>query len=109
MVLFADLGEGKILPVAKSDDGSRFQISWTSELSKSYSNSYEIKVHDEEGLSNLKRAQRKESKEEVTPLFKINFSHPGTYRGPWFQTEMIASVISILVWWVAYTHKSKLD
>ncbi|XP_015784487.1 translocon-associated protein subunit delta [Tetranychus urticae] len=109
LVLYADIGNNKILPVAKSSDGSRFQVSWTADLAKSYSASYEIKIHDEEGLSNLKRAQRKESKEDVTPLFKINFSHPGTYRGPWLQTELIATVISILVWWVAYSHKSKLD
>ncbi|XP_074598000.1 translocon-associated protein delta isoform X2 [Brevipalpus obovatus] len=102
--LFADMGD-KIVPVTKSADGRTFQVSWVKPLDKSYSKTYEIKVYDEEGYSQLKRAQRSNTDAGVNPLFKIDLRHPGTYKGPWLQSERVAAVASILVCYLAFKQK----
>lgn len=102
--LFADMGD-KIVPVTKSADGRTFEVSWVKPLDKSYSKTYEIKVYDEEGYSQLKRAQRSNTDAGVNPLFKIDLRHPGTYKGPWLQSERVAAVASILVCYLAFKQK----
>ena len=108
--LFAEVPslKGKQLPVVRSIDGQNYQVSWTEELKKAYSGTYEINVYDEEGFSQLKRAQRKEGKSDVEPMFKLKLNHRGTYEGPWIQTEMFAVILFICLYWFAYSHKSNL-
>lgn len=84
------------------------QVSWTEELSKSSSGVHEIPVYDEEGFAQLRKQQRDGDVESVKALFKISLSFGGTYRGPWLQTELIASLIAVLLWYIAYSAKSKL-
>lgn len=108
LTLFADIGDGKMVPAIRSKDGNKFQISWTQDMKKASANNYDIKVYNAEGLSQLKRLQKKESKAAVEPLFKLSLSHPGTYRGPWFQTEFIATVVFLVVWWFADSYRSKI-
>lgn len=106
--LFADVGN-KIVPVTRSLVENVFQVSWTQDLTKAYSATHNIKLYDEEGLSNLKRAQRKETREEVTPLYTISLKHPGIYNRPWFQAERIASLAFIAVWYLAFKHKMEFN
>ena len=106
MTLFADLGDGRILPAIRSNNGNKFQISWTHKMNKASAQNFDIKIYDEEGISQLKRSQRKDSKIVIEPLFKLSLLHPGTYRGPWFQTEFIATIVFIVVWWFADSYRT---
>lgn len=116
LVLFAEVdGVKRSIPVMKSVDGTTYQISWTSEelVKPSLSSSYKIystKVYDEEGYAQLRKAQRKAdgSGSDVKPLFSLDVPHPGTYKGPYLQTELIAAFLSVFVWWSAYLAKAKL-
>lgn len=96
------------MPVAKSVVENVYQVSWTQDLVKAYSGTHEIKLYDEEGLSNLKRAQRSDS-QGIEPLYTINLKHPGTYNKPWFQTERIAALASIAVCYLAFKHKMEFN
>uniref|UniRef100_A0A131Z408 Translocon-associated protein subunit delta n=1 Tax=Rhipicephalus appendiculatus TaxID=34631 RepID=A0A131Z408_RHIAP len=107
--LYADV-RGKIVPVVKSTESNDYQVSWTEELNKAQSGDYLIRVYDEEGYGALRKAQRSgEGAQGVTPLFTINVHHPGTYRGPWVQSEFVAVLVAALLWYFAYSAKAKLQ
>ncbi|RWS01834.1 translocon associated complex TRAP delta-subunit-like protein [Dinothrombium tinctorium] len=109
LTLFADIPSlNKQLPVVKASNGEHYQVSWTEDVNKASSASYEIRVYDEERFAQFRRAQRKESKEEVKPLLTLTLNHYGTYKGPYIQTEMVAAILAIALYWFAYTNKSKL-
>jgi len=107
--LYVDIG-GKIVPAIKSVDvRNKFQISWTEEPKKISSGTHTIKVYDEEGYAAVRKAQRNEEDSSAIPhLFVVEIYHSGTYNGPWFQSEFIAATASVLIWYWAYTAKSKL-
>jgi len=107
--LYVDIN-GKIVPAIKSVDvRNKFQISWTEEPKKLASGTHTIKVYDEEGYAAVRKAQRSEEDISTVPhLLVVEIYHSGTYNGPWFQSEFIAAIASILIWYWAYTAKSKL-
>jgi len=77
-------------------------------LSKSSSGSYSIPIYDEEGFAQLRKAQRGGDSASVKPLFSLEFYHSGPYKGPWIQTELVATLAAVILWWSAYTAKNKL-
>jgi len=109
IALFADVN-GKTIPAIKSIDGKSYQISWTEELAKSRSASFEIPVYDEEGFAQLRKAQRGGGDASGVPnsLFSLTHNYYGTYKGPWIQTELVAAIAAVALWWFAYTNKAKL-
>ncbi|XP_023211689.1 translocon-associated protein subunit delta-like [Centruroides sculpturatus] len=109
MTLYADIN-GKALPVMKSMDNNKYQVSWTDELSKVSAITYPVRIYDDEGFSMLRKAQRNgEDTSNIKPLFLLNISHAGTHLGPWVQSEFVAAVTAVLLWYLAYTAKSKLQ
>ncbi|KAK9500764.1 hypothetical protein O3M35_001962 [Rhynocoris fuscipes] len=105
--LFADVN-GKIFPAVQLSKDS-YQVSWVEEISKARSGTYTINFYDEEGYALLRKAIRNyEQTSSVKPLFNISIHHPGTYQGPWLNSEFLAAAIAILVWYMAFTVKSKL-
>jgi len=108
--LYVDLN-GKIVPAIKSiDNKNKFQISWTEEPKKLSSGTYVIKVYDEDGYAAVRKAQRNEEDISAVPhLFTLDVYHSGTYNGPYFQSEFVATVLSVLIYYWAYTAKSKLS
>lgn len=109
MTLYADIN-GKALPVMKSMDNNRYQISWTDELSKVTAITYPVRIYDDEGFSILRKAQRNgEDTSNIKPLFLLNINHAGTHLGPWVQSEFVAAITAVLLWYLAYTAKSKLQ
>ena len=106
--LYADVN-GKILLVTKSQDGKNFQVSWTEESGKASSGTHTVQVYDEEGYSALRKAQRSGEDSSSVPVFTtLSIYHPGTYRGPWFQSEFLASILFVIIWYFAYSAKTKL-
>nr|BAN21296.1 translocon-associated protein, delta subunit [Riptortus pedestris] len=105
--LYAEVN-GKTFPVVHVTKDS-YQISWVEELAKSRSGEHTINFFDEEGYANLRKAFRNsEQATAVEPLFTIKLNHPGTYQGPWLNSEFMAAAVAAFVWYMAYTSKSKL-
>lgn len=105
--LYAEVN-GKTLPAAKTGD-NKYQVSWVEEVKKSRSGDYSLNLYDEEGYGALRKALRSgEDVSSVKPLVTIVVNHPGAYQGPWVNSEFMAAVLSILVWYLAFTAKSKL-
>lgn len=106
--LYADVA-GRTLPATKTGEPNKYQVSITDEPKKLPSGAYEIRFFDEEGFALLRKAQRSgESTGTLKPLFTITLNHPGIWSGPLIQSEFVAAMTAIIVWWMAYTQRGKL-
>merc|ERR1712137_1189884 len=109
--LHADV-KGTYLPVIRvgEPDSNRYQISWTEEVKKAAARSVVVDLYDDEGYSAVKRALDKgeDPKTTVKPLTSVTIDYPGAYKGPWFNSELIASVAASLVFYFAYSSKASL-
>ena len=105
--LYAEI-KGKTFPAVKSADGSKYQVSWTEDSSKVASGSQDIKVYDEEGFAALRKAQRNGDKTDIPSTFSVSLYHLGTYYGPWVQSEFLAATCSVVLWYIAFSARSKL-
>ncbi|XP_004925129.2 translocon-associated protein subunit delta [Bombyx mori] len=104
--LYAEV-DGKSLTAARIGE-NKYQISWTEEPAKARSGVHQINILDEEGWASLRRARRADPAASVAPLLAIQLSHPGSYSGPWVNSEILATFISILVAYTALRNKSKI-
>ncbi|CAB3222640.1 unnamed protein product [Arctia plantaginis] len=104
--LYAEV-DGKPLSAARIAE-NKYQVSWTEEPAKARSGVHEVHILDEEGWASLRRARRADPKATVAPLIAIQLHHPGSYSGPWVNSEVLATAISILVAYTALRNKSKI-
>ncbi|XP_059044883.1 translocon-associated protein subunit delta [Achroia grisella] len=104
--LYAEV-EGRPLTAARIGE-NKYQVSWTEEPTKARAGLHEIHVLDEEGWASLRRARRADPAATVSPLLAIQLQHPGSYSGPWVNSEILATGLSILVAYVALRNKSKI-
>ncbi|XP_055958549.1 translocon-associated protein subunit delta-like [Patella vulgata] len=106
--LFADVA-GRMIPAVRTTVTNQYQITITDEYKALRSGNYEARFYDEEGFSALKKARRNnEDVSAITPLFTITISHGGVWQGTYIQSEFVAACVAILVWWLAFSTKSKL-
>ncbi|TRY70963.1 hypothetical protein TCAL_11625 [Tigriopus californicus] len=106
--LFADIN-GAVMPVIRSQDGSKYQVSWTESLKAAKKGDRPIRLYDEEGFAAVKRIlERDEDPSSVKPLVQIEINYPGAYTGPWMKSEHLASLMIFLVFYLAYSSKNGL-
>lgn len=86
---------------------NKFQVSWTDEISKASSGTYDVAFYDEEGFHLFKKAQRTTAN-DIKPLFTINFSHSKPYRGPLYQSEFVVLVIGIVMSYFAIYYRFQI-
>ncbi|KAI2800739.1 hypothetical protein RDWZM_010517 [Blomia tropicalis] len=103
---FANLN-GRTLAVVRDDVTKKYQVSWTQELAKSSSGSYEITVFDDEGFQQLRKAQRA-GEREPKPLLSLSYSHSSPYRGPFVQNEFAALLGLLVLSYVAISYRFKI-
>ncbi|XP_031566352.1 translocon-associated protein subunit delta-like isoform X3 [Actinia tenebrosa] len=107
--LYAEVN-GNVMPVTRSADDTKYQVSWSVAHKKAPSGTYKINFMDEEGYSNYRKAQRSGESTEIKPLFTLDINHKGAGReGLWVQTEFLAVVAALLIWWSANNIKNKIQ
>merc|ERR1711971_638542 len=107
--LYADIG-GRTLPVAKTGKPDSYQVSFSDEHKSLPKGTYSVKLYDEEGYAALRKMQRSgEGADTVEPLHTLSLSHNGVWKGPFVQSEFVAAMVAILVWYLAYSARSKLQ
>jgi len=107
--LYVDFN-GRTFPVSRVIDSDKYQVSFTEEHKKLPSGRYVVRFFDEELYGDVRKAQRSgEDTSTVKSLFDVNFHHQGASHGPWIQTEHIATGLAAIVWYYAYTTRSKLQ
>ena len=87
MALYADVS-GKQFPVTRGQDVGRYQVSWSLEHKSAHAGTYEVRFFDEESYSLLRK---------------------GTWNGPWVSTEVLAAVIGIVIYYLAFSAKSHIQ
>merc|ERR1711899_524759 len=101
--------EGAMIQVAKSKDGSKYQVGWSTEMKKAKTGDYEISLYDEDGYAAIKRVvERGEDIATVKPIATVFINYPGAYKGAYIGSELVAAGIAILIFYFAYTAKGKL-
>ncbi|KAK2885720.1 hypothetical protein QQF64_020851 [Cirrhinus molitorella] len=109
VALYADVN-GKQFPVTRGQDVGKYQVSWSVPHKQASSGTYQVKFFDEESYSTLRKAQRNnEDVDDIKPLFSVNVDHRGAWSGPWVSTEVLAALIGILVYYLAYSTKSAIQ
>jgi len=109
--LFAEIESGVLVPVAIAPESNTYQVSWVKDHKKAPTGTIAIKMYDEEGYTAYRKQQRSEGGDaaEVAPLFTVNIEHPGVAKeGLFVQTEFIAVVGALLVWWCANSLRSQI-
>ncbi|CAG9855212.1 unnamed protein product [Phyllotreta striolata] len=105
--LYAEV-EGNISPVSIVGN-NRYQVSWTEEAKTAKSGDRVIRLFDEDGYTTYKKASRsKEDTQNVPALVNVVLSHPGAYNGPWLKSEFIATILSLLVAYIAVSSRAKV-
>uniref|UniRef100_A0A4X2LQT8 Translocon-associated protein subunit delta n=2 Tax=Vombatus ursinus TaxID=29139 RepID=A0A4X2LQT8_VOMUR len=109
VALYADVN-GKQFPVTRGQDIGRYQVSWSLEHKSASSGTYEVKFFDEESYSLLRKAQRSnEDVSAIRPLFTVSVDHRGAWNGPWVSTEVLAAMIGMVVYYMAFSAKSNIQ
>ncbi|XP_026776742.1 translocon-associated protein subunit delta [Pangasianodon hypophthalmus] len=109
VALYADVN-GKQFPVTRGQDVGKYQVSWSVPHKQASSGTYQVKFFDEEAYSVLRKAQRNnEDVEAIKPLFSVNVEHRGAWSGPWVSSEVLAAVIGIVLYYLAYSTKSSIQ
>ncbi|XP_074134788.1 translocon-associated protein subunit delta [Sminthopsis crassicaudata] len=109
VALYADVN-GKQFPVTRGQDIGRYQVSWSLEHRSAHSGTYEVKFFDEESYSLLRKAQRSnEDISAIRPLFTVSVDHRGAWNGPWVSTEVLAAMIGMVVYYMAFSAKSNIQ
>ncbi|KAF7209777.1 translocon-associated protein subunit delta [Nothobranchius furzeri] len=109
VTLYADVN-GRQFPVTRGQDVGKYQVSWSLPHKQATSGSYQVKFFDEESYSALRKAQRNnEDINAIQPLFSVNIDHRGAWNGPWVSTEVVAALIGILVYYLAFSAKSTIQ
>lgn len=109
VALYADVN-GRQFPVTRGQDVGKYQVSWSLPHKQASSGTYQVKFFDEESYSSLRKAQRNnEDVDAIQPLFSVNVDHRGAWNGPWVSTEVLAAVIGILVYYLAFSAKSTIQ
>jgi translocon-associated protein subunit delta len=105
--LYADI-DGALVPVSQSLDGSKYQVSWIKEVKKAKTGDHSVPLYDVEGYSALRRSRERGEASTVAPLVTIVVNYPGSYAGPWFNSQHFALALSALVFYLAFSSKSAL-
>ena len=103
VTLFAEIPSlKKSLPVTKSLDGKKYQVSWTEEVARAPTGESIVHLYDEKSYEAVKNSK------EVTPLASVTINHPGTYKGPIVPIEFLAVAIIVVIGFSAFSKKSQL-
>jgi len=105
--LFADIN-GALVPVIQSLEGDKYQVSWTTDVKKVSTGDHSVDLYDSEGFTALKRSRDRGEASTVSPLVTIVVSYPGSYGGPWLNSEHLAAGLAALVFYLAFSSKSAL-
>ncbi|XP_030385295.1 translocon-associated protein subunit delta [Scaptodrosophila lebanonensis] len=107
--LFAEFPCGKVVPVAKVAD-NKYQLSWVQDIKQGSSGNVVVRLFDEDGYANVRKAQRDGDKvSSVKSLLDITVSTKSAYKGPWVKAELLAAFLVGGVAYFAFSTKSKVQ
>ncbi|KAL5515068.1 hypothetical protein EMCRGX_G000186 [Ephydatia muelleri] len=100
---------GQLLPLARSVGGNRYQLSWSLPHKEAVVGTQSINFYNEEESTAIRKSLRYNEEIKAKPLFTVQYEYKGTQAWNWFAPSFLAVVVSVLVWWLAYNTKTKLQ
>jgi len=86
------------------------QVSWVEDIKQGSSGNVQVRLFDEDGYANVRKAQRDGDKvSSVKSLLDISVPTKGAYKGPWIKAEILAAFLVGGVAYFAFTTKSKVQ
>ena len=101
-------------------DGTEIKVSWTQEVKKATTGDRSVALYDTEGFTALRKSralgqvgQGKHTKlhpatyqaSTVSPLVTIVIPYPGSYSGPWLNSEHLAAALAAAVFYLAFSSR----
>jgi translocon-associated protein subunit delta len=105
--LYADI-EGMLMPVTKSVEGDKYQVSWIQDVKKASTGDRSVALYDTEGYTAVRRSRATGQASTVSPLVTIVVSYPGSYSGPWLNSEHLAAALAVAIFYLAFSSRSSL-
>lgn len=99
---------GLTLAVVRGEGEQTYQVSWTNELAKASSGSYNVEIFDEEGYQQFKKSQRSGSSDASSALAVLAISHSSPYKGPLFAPELVVLVSGLFLTYLAIANRCKI-
>lgn len=85
------------------------QVSWTEDIKTARSGDKLIRVLDEDGFAAARKALRGgEDLSSVPSVADLSVYYPGAYNGPWLKSELLATIVSLVVSYFAISFKLKV-
>ncbi|XP_044257334.1 translocon-associated protein subunit delta-like [Tribolium madens] len=105
--LYAEVN-GNIVPVSVVGP-NQYQISWTEDTKTARSGDKLVRVLDEDGFAAARKALRAgEDLSAVPSMADVVINYPGAYNGPWLKSELLATLVSLVVTYFAISFKLKV-
>jgi translocon-associated protein subunit delta len=84
------------------------QVSWRVDVKKAVTGDHKVALYDSEGYTQVKRARERGEEAVIPPMVTIVVNYPGSYGGPWLNSEHLALGLAALVFYLAFSSRSSL-
>lgn len=88
---------------------SHYQVTLSGSHDMFPAGKYTFNFFGESVIGEVRKALRDSEEVHVKPAFTVELQHSGASPPFWLATQFIASVGALLLWWLAYTAKAKLQ
>lgn len=86
------------------------QVSWSEEVKTSSKGEYKVRIFDEESYGQLRKAQRAgDNLSKVKELTSVVVKHSGVFKGPWINSELLATILGCGIAYVALFTRNKIE
>ena len=100
---------GKSFQVTASEETSKYQVSWQLENSQSGSQTFDVKIYDEDKYSQYQKAEAEQADtSSVEPLFTISHYHGGLSKKTPISPEFVFLALVSGAVYYAYAFKTQL-
>ena len=105
---YAELN-GRIVAAVHEPDSSTFQVTVSDSHASFPAGTYQFNFYTDDSIGDVRKALRSGEQVDTKPVFSIPLNHGGAKEPFWLASQFIASVSALLLWWLAYTAKGKLQ
>lgn len=86
------------------------QVSWNEDVKTSSKGEFKVRIFDEDSFAQLRKAQRTgDDLNKIKELTSVVIKHGGVFKGPWINSELLATILGVGIAYVAIFTRSKIE